>query len=119
MAIDKRFMYVQFKFLLLVQLFKSHIFLLTGCMQLASSAFIFTLASSKKRCIFMFYLVLLTMNFNCLFTCRTRGKYGEGDMQEKFTYTLALVCVQCVVNYIYAKISKFSFYYFHHIFHLY
>jgi len=34
----------------------------------------------------------------------TRGKYGEGDKQEKFTYTLALVCVQCIVNYIYAKI---------------
>lgn len=34
----------------------------------------------------------------------TRGKYGEGDKQEKFTYTLALVFVQCVVNYIYAQI---------------
>ncbi|XP_046651901.1 solute carrier family 35 member B1-like [Daphnia pulicaria] len=34
----------------------------------------------------------------------TRGKYGEGETQEKFTYTLALVFVQCVVNFAYAKI---------------
>jgi len=33
----------------------------------------------------------------------TRGKYGEGEKQEKFTYTLALVCIQCLVNFIYAK----------------
>lgn len=34
----------------------------------------------------------------------TRGNYGEGEEQEKFTCTLALVFVQCIVNAIYAKI---------------
>ena len=36
---------------------------------------------------------------------RTRGKYGEGSSEERFTYTLALVFVQCVVNYLYAIVS--------------
>ena len=34
----------------------------------------------------------------------TRGKYGEGENQERFTYTMALVFVLCAVNYIYAVI---------------
>nr|CAD7256701.1 unnamed protein product [Timema shepardi] len=34
----------------------------------------------------------------------TRGSYGDGEDQEKFTSMLALVFFQCVVNYIYAKI---------------
>lgn len=34
----------------------------------------------------------------------TRGKYGEGENQERFTYTMALVCVMCTVNYVYAVI---------------
>lgn len=34
----------------------------------------------------------------------TRGVYGEGENEEKFSCMLALVFVQCVVNYIYAKI---------------
>uniref|UniRef100_A0A6M2DEA8 Putative udp-galactose transporter related protein n=1 Tax=Xenopsylla cheopis TaxID=163159 RepID=A0A6M2DEA8_XENCH len=33
----------------------------------------------------------------------TRGKYGEGDNTEKFKCALALVFVQCVVNYVFAK----------------
>lgn len=42
----------------------------------------------------------------------TRGKYGEDEINEngvvikqseKYTYMLALVCVQCIVNYIFAK----------------
>ena len=37
---------------------------------------------------------------------RTRGKYGEGSSEERFTYTLALVFVQCVVNYLYALFSS-------------
>jgi len=36
----------------------------------------------------------------------TRGKYGEGSSEERFTYTLALVFVQCVVNYIYAVLTS-------------
>ncbi|KAK2721139.1 solute carrier family 35 member B1-like [Artemia franciscana] len=40
----------------------------------------------------------------------TRGKYGEGESEEKFTYTLALVFFQCIINYLYAKIMlKFVF----------
>ncbi|XP_063242493.1 solute carrier family 35 member B1 [Bacillus rossius redtenbacheri] len=34
----------------------------------------------------------------------TRGVYGEGENQEKFTCMLSLVLVQCIVNYLYAKI---------------
>ncbi|XP_067005998.1 solute carrier family 35 member B1 [Anabrus simplex] len=34
----------------------------------------------------------------------TRGTYGEGENQEKFTCMLTLVFVQCIVNYLYAKI---------------
>merc|ERR1712071_10119 len=39
----------------------------------------------------------------------TRGKYGEGENEEKFTYTLALVCSQCIINYIYARIMLVTF----------
>ena len=34
----------------------------------------------------------------------TRGKYGEGEESERFTYTMALVFVMCAVNYVYAVI---------------
>lgn len=34
----------------------------------------------------------------------TRGKYGKPGEEEKFTYMLSLVCVQCVINYLYANI---------------
>jgi len=34
----------------------------------------------------------------------TRGNYGEGKDKERFTCMLALVFVQCVVNYFYAKL---------------
>lgn len=34
----------------------------------------------------------------------TRGKYGEGENEERFTYTMALVFVLCAVNYLYAVI---------------
>jgi len=32
----------------------------------------------------------------------TRGKYGEGESEERFTCTMALVFVLCAVNYVYA-----------------
>jgi len=35
----------------------------------------------------------------------TRGKYGSGETEERFTYMLSLVLVQCIVNYIFAKVS--------------
>lgn len=34
----------------------------------------------------------------------TRGKYGEGEKEERFTATMALVFTMCAVNYIYAVI---------------
>lgn len=33
----------------------------------------------------------------------TRGQYGEGEQKERFTYMFALVCFQCMVNYVFAK----------------
>ncbi|KYN00281.1 PREDICTED: solute carrier family 35 member B1 [Cyphomyrmex costatus] len=33
----------------------------------------------------------------------TRGQYGDGENQEKFSYMFALVFVQCLVNYVFAK----------------
>ncbi|XP_078501389.1 solute carrier family 35 member B1 isoform X2 [Lissotriton helveticus] len=34
----------------------------------------------------------------------TRGKYGEGEKQEKFTYALSLVFIQCVINAFFARL---------------
>lgn len=34
----------------------------------------------------------------------TRGEYGVGENAEKFTCVVTLVCFQCVLNYIFAKI---------------
>ncbi|GFO02629.1 solute carrier family 35 member b1 [Plakobranchus ocellatus] len=39
----------------------------------------------------------------------TKGKYGEGDNTEKFTFTLSLVFVQCIINSIYARIAMMFF----------
>ncbi|KAJ1136254.1 hypothetical protein NDU88_002671 [Pleurodeles waltl] len=34
----------------------------------------------------------------------TRGKYGEGEKQEKFTYALSLVFIQCLINAFFARL---------------
>ncbi|XP_053556126.1 solute carrier family 35 member B1 [Bombina bombina] len=34
----------------------------------------------------------------------TRGKYGEGEKQEKFRFALSLVFVQCIINALFAKL---------------
>ncbi|KAK3729863.1 hypothetical protein RRG08_058178 [Elysia crispata] len=39
----------------------------------------------------------------------TKGKYGEGDKAEKFTFTLSLVFVQCIINAIYARLAMIFF----------
>ena len=39
----------------------------------------------------------------------TRGVYGEGEDEEHFTCILALVFVQCVSNYLFAKLSLATF----------
>jgi len=36
----------------------------------------------------------------------TKGKYGEGENTESFTFILALVWAQCVVNYLYAVVMS-------------
>ena len=33
---------------------------------------------------------------------RTRGKYGEGEKQERFPFVMALVFSMCAVNYVFA-----------------
>ncbi|XP_013385212.1 solute carrier family 35 member B1 isoform X2 [Lingula anatina] len=35
----------------------------------------------------------------------TKGKYGEGENQEKFTFTLSLVFMQCIINALFAQIA--------------
>lgn len=66
---------------------------------LANSRFKFLLYAAG---IFIFYFI-----FGILQEKITRGTYGEE--KEKFTCMLALVFVQCVVNYIYAKIMLMTF----------
>lgn len=39
----------------------------------------------------------------------TKGIYGEGENEERFTCILALVFVQCVVNYLFAKVMLATF----------
>ncbi|GFS23440.1 solute carrier family 35 member B1 [Elysia marginata] len=39
----------------------------------------------------------------------TKGKYGEGENSEKFTFTLSLVFVQCIINALYARIAMMFF----------
>lgn len=48
----------------------------------------------------------------------TRGRYGDqvqadGSVGERYTYTLALVWVQCICNYLFAKGSRSSNTYIH------
>ena len=76
-------------------------------MQQESSFAIFTMEFCKKECIKGNNLFVDGHDLlNVVWFCRTRGKYGEGDKEEKFTYSLALVCSQCIINYLYARISK-------------
>jgi len=46
--------------------------------------------------VFYFYFAILQEKI-------TRGQYGDGENREKFTYMFALVFVQCLVNYVFAK----------------
>ncbi|KAI5705117.1 hypothetical protein M8J76_017250 [Diaphorina citri] len=65
---------------------------------------------SSKRLKFLFYaggIFTFYFLFGILQEKITRGTYGESN--EKFTCMLALVFVQCVINYIYAKIMLLTF----------
>jgi len=67
-----------------------------------------TAPSSTSRLRFLFCasgIFICFFFFGILQERITRGKYGEGSSEERFTYTLALVFVQCVVNYLYAIVS--------------
>ncbi|XP_059090567.1 solute carrier family 35 member B1-like [Tigriopus californicus] len=57
----------------------------------------FFCASGIFVCFFFFGILQERIN---------RGEYGEGPATERFTYTLALVFFQCVVNYLYAVIMS-------------
>ena len=70
--------------------------------------------------IMIFFLPLFNSKFNVYFRLvlnstitsqplfflyyRTKSRYGE--LEEKFTFTLALVFVQCIINAIFARIGK-------------
>lgn len=62
------------------------------------------MAFDKRFIVYAAGIFICYFYFGILQERITRGKYGSGEKQEKFTYTLALVFVQCVVNYAYAKI---------------
>lgn len=65
---------------------------------------------SNKRIKFLLYaggIFVFYFLFGILQEKITRGTYGEND--EKFRCLLALVFVQCVINYIYAKIMLCAF----------
>ena len=62
-------------------------------------------ASSKIRFIACFVGIFVCyFYFGILQEKITRGKYGEGEESERFTYTIALVFVMCAVNYVYAVV---------------
>lgn len=52
-------------------------------------------------CIFVFYFY-----FGILQERITRGSYGSGDAEERFTYSLALVFSMCVANFLYAFVMS-------------
>lgn len=41
-------------------------------------------------------------------SCSTRGRYGDGAQQERFTFALTLVFIQCVINAAFAKIREWG-----------
>jgi hypothetical protein len=61
---------------------------------------------SKSECELNYETFDHSNNSIKLFYFRTRGKYGEDKHEERFTYHLALVFVQCIVNYIYALVMS-------------
>ena len=47
---------------------------------------------------------LVSHQEHCIFsTCRTKGKYGEGEKSEKFQYVMSLVLLQTIINSAFAK----------------
>ncbi len=52
-------------------------------------------------------ILVTTLSDVCfyLFIFRIKGKYGQDG--DKFTYTCALVFLQCIINACFAKVGKF------------
>ncbi|XP_014780800.1 solute carrier family 35 member B1 [Octopus bimaculoides] len=69
------------------------------------------MATENKRMLFFCSLGILVCYFfyGILQEKITKGKYGEGENQEKFTYTLALVFIQCIINVVASKLSMSVF----------
>ncbi len=62
------------------------------------------MSSETKSEVFMFMFRRVSrLSHVSLCTFSTRGKYGE--QEDKFTHTLALVFVQCIINAIFARIG--------------
>lgn len=55
--------------------------------------------------LFFFRLLLMYCYNQDILFFRTRTRYGED--KEKFTYSLALVFFQCIVNALFAKIGEY------------
>jgi len=62
------------------------------------------LSRNQKLVIYALGIFVCYFYYGILQEKITRGDYGEGEKKEKYTCTLALVFVQCVVNALYAKI---------------
>lgn len=66
------------------------------------------MTKNKSEVRFIFYaagIFVCYFIFGMLQEKITRGKYGDND---KFTCTLSLVLVQCIVNYVFAQILMVS-----------
>ncbi|XP_023236209.1 solute carrier family 35 member B1-like [Centruroides sculpturatus] len=63
--------------------------------------------SSQKLLFYAGGIFVCYFYFGILQEKITRSKYGEED--EKFTFTLTLVCFQCIINAIFAKIMLSTF----------
>lgn len=43
------------------------------------------------------------------FPYSTKGTYVDGEKKDKFTFTLALVFVQCIINALFSKLGKVKY----------
>ncbi|GAB1610151.1 solute carrier family 35 member B1-like [Argonauta hians] len=66
-----------------------------------------TMTAQNKRTLLFCSLGILVSFFiyGILQEKITKGQYGQGENQEKFTFTLALVFLQCIINVIASNIS--------------
>ncbi|KAK3585799.1 hypothetical protein CHS0354_010580 [Potamilus streckersoni] len=60
--------------------------------------------SSKKLLAYAFGIFFCYFYYGILQESITKGKYGDGEKKEKFTYTISLVFIQCIINTMFAWI---------------